>query len=91
MLTTVRLLVVLAGSMLVLAASILPSFADSDIAGRLEREAQQASNSGRYEEARQLRAIAGATRSQDSVTSRQIQSEVGQRNYDKAKEILRIR
>ena len=65
--------------------------ADNDTAGRLEREAQQASNSGRYDEARQLRELASAIRGQDTVTSRQVQTEAGQKHFDKAKEMLRIR
>ncbi|HZS12840.1 MAG TPA: hypothetical protein VFA38_11360 [Nitrospirales bacterium] len=65
--------------------------ADNDTAGRLEREAQQASNSGRYEEARQLRDLASAIKGQDTVTSRQVQTEAGQKHFDKAKEMLRIR
>ena len=83
--------------MLVALLGILPSLspeparADSDTASRLEYQAQQASNSGRYDEAKQLRAIAQAIRDQDSVVSRQIQAEIGNKNYDKAREILHLR
>ena len=71
--------------------SAVETQADTDTANRLEREAQHASNSGRYDEARQLRDLASAIRSQDTVTSRQVQTEAGQKHFDKAKEMLRIR
>jgi hypothetical protein len=56
-----------------------PARADTETAGRLERDAQVLSNNGHYDEARTLREIAEALKNKDSVLSRQVQIDAGKR------------
>ncbi|WP_447976860.1 hypothetical protein [Candidatus Nitrospira bockiana] len=65
--------------------------AEHDLADRLRHEAQVQSNSGRYEEARQLRAIAEALKNKDAVMNPQARAELEKKHLDKAMELLKIR
>lgn len=71
--------------------SIPPAGADTETAGRLERDAQVLSNNGHYDEARKLREIAEALKNKDSVLSRQVQIDAAKGDFDKAKDALKIR
>jgi hypothetical protein len=49
------------------------------------------SNNGHYTQAQQLRSIADNLKDKDSNTARQVQSEIGKGNIDKAMDLLRAR
>lgn len=79
-------------SLLSFGFSALPAAGEHTTPSRLEREAQVQSNSGHYNEARQLRAIAEALRhNKDAVVSKQVEEELQRNNLERAKEILRLR
>lgn len=65
--------------------------AEHDLPERLRHDAQVQSNNGKYEEARQLRAIAEALKNKDASTAQQVQTEIGKGNVDKAMNLLKIR
>ena len=65
--------------------------ASHDLPQRLRHEAQVQSNNGHYTQAQQLRSIADGLKNQDSNTVRQVQSEIGKGNIDKAMALLRAR
>jgi hypothetical protein len=68
-----------------------PADASHDLPQRLRHEAQVQSNNGHYTQAQQLRSIADNLKDKDSNTARQVQSEIGKGNIDKAMDLLRAR
>jgi len=65
--------------------------AEHDLAQRLRHDAQVQSNNGKYEDARQLRAIADALKDKDASTAQQVQAEITKGNRDKAMDLLKVR
>ena len=65
--------------------------ASHDLPQRLRHEAQVQSNNGHYTQAQQLRSIADGLKNQDSSTTRQIQTEIGKGNIEKAMDLLKSR
>ena len=65
--------------------------ANHDLPQRLRHEAQVQANNGHYTQAQQLRTIADGLKDKDSNTARQVQTEIGKGNFDKAMDLLRAR
>jgi hypothetical protein len=65
--------------------------ASHDLPERLRHEAQVQSNNGHYTQAQQLRTIADSLKKQDASTVRQVQTEIGKGNIDKAMDLLKAR
>ena len=65
--------------------------ASHDLPERLRHEAQVQSNNGHYTQAQQLRTIADSLKNQDSSTVRQVQTEIGKGNIEKAMDLLKAR
>ena len=89
--TTLRLGILVL--MLALVMIVPPKLAGAshDLPQRLRHEAQVQSNNGHYTQAQQLRSIADNLKDKDAATARQIQSEIGKGNIDKAMDLLRAR
>jgi hypothetical protein len=89
-----RLMMAIARGILTLVCLIsVPGLAGAshDLPQRLRHEAQVQSNNGHYTQAQQLRTIADGLKNQDSSTVRQVQTEIGKGNIDKAMDLLKAR
>jgi hypothetical protein len=91
MMTSFRLGILVLAAAWVLIAPQRPAWASHDLPQRLRHDAQVQSNNGHYTQAQQLRAIADSLKDKDASTARQIQSEIGKGNIDKAMDLLRAR
>jgi hypothetical protein len=89
-----RLMMIIARGFLILVSLIgLPGLASAshDLPQRLRHEAQVQSNNGHYTQAQQLRTLADGLKNQDANTARQVQTEIGKGNIDKAMDLLKAR